>query len=312
MTDNIDDMKKMIADYQRKVDMDIARKRIGKTKKDAVKEPYGEELEPDYDDDDDEPVRKPVKKPKKKDPDLERFSGDEVNLTQEEFNALMKHAEIGQQFIQGGVPARANPPRIVAPMQDDVDQPSQIVQVKPRSNTVQIAEEQVLPDEYFLPDEPPKKKGFLKNRFGGSGESYVEEDKVSGRPTILYFDTDNTCKLITGKLKNDGSLQIDDRIFDFTQGQPSILTIKGGKGRSSSYPFYVLRYDNMVPIDVNEYPESNPTPEQASRLVELKTLETLSRIEGGKLKKGPIIILMLASFFGGFVMKLLMGMLGIW
>jgi len=113
-------------------------------------------------------------------------------------------------------------------------------------------------------------------------------------------------------MSKDGSLQIDERIFDFSEGQPSILSVQRGKGRSSSHPFYILRYDNMHPINVNDYPDSNPTPEQASRLVELKTLETLSRIEGGKMRKGPIIIIMLASFFGGFVMKLMLGLLGIY
>ena len=69
---------------------------------------------------------------------------------------------------------------------------------------------------------------------------------------------------------------------------------------------------NIFERQYNDYPNSNPTPEQASRLIELKTLETLSTIEGGKMRKGPLIIVMLASFFGGFVLKMMLTLLGIW
>jgi hypothetical protein len=127
---------------------------------------------------------------------------------------------------------------------------------------------------------------------------------------VLYYDTDRTCSIIQPKISKDGSVRIHDRIFDFTVGQPSIIKF-GGK-KSKSHPFYVLKYDNMLPIDLVQYPPSNPTPEETTRLVDLRTLETLSQIAGAKMKKLPLIILMAASFFGGVVLKLILGMLGIW
>lgn len=299
MTD-IEEIKRKLAELEE-------RKKAEKSKKKVVVEPYGKELvvkkqpKPTL-----AGTREPVKveksEPEGEDPELERFSGDKVELTKEEFNAMMKHAEVGQHAIQEGmvqgVPRQVQPPQMVSPEPETLGE------------QIAMSKEQELPDGAFEEVSPAKKKRWFRR--GGEPSEYVGEDKLTSRPTILYYDTDNTCKLVTGKLSKDGSLQIDDRLFDFSEGQPSILSIQRGKGRSSSHPFYILKYDNMNPIDVDYHPDSNPTPEQASRLVELQTLETLSRIEGGKMKKGPLIILMLVAFFGGFVMKLMLGLLSIW
>lgn len=296
---DLDELKKRLAEYSER---DKERRDAKKEGRPFAKEPYGEELEP-------EPkiVPKPKPKPRPKPKvqeeveDLDRFSGDYVNLTQEEFNILMKHADVGQQAIQAGmVQEMPQQPRRVQ-RQEMPDAPAPMSEHQPTYD-------QELPDGSFERIEPPKRGRFF-NR--GGGHSYVLEDRVTTNPTILYYDTDNTCKLITGKLSRDGSLQVDDRLFDFSEGVPSILNIKRGKGRSSSHPFYILRYDNMKPIDINDYPDSNPTPEQASRLIELKTLQTLTQIEGGKMRKGPLIILMLASFFGGFAIHMVLSLAGI-
>jgi hypothetical protein len=288
------------------------KKKAEKAKKKPVTEPYGEELKPKP-----APVVKPQKieeepeeEPEIENKELERFSGDNVSLTQEEFNALMKHADLGQKVLQSGmvegVPKPVQPPKLVSQEPQTLGE-----QIQAEKDAIQMAEEQEFPEGAFEDIEPPKKKRRPWSRRKGP-TVYEEGDKLSTKPTILYYDTDNTCKMVTGKLNKDGSLQIDERLFDFSEGQPSILSIGRGKGRSSAHPFYILRYDNMRPVDINDYPDSNPTPEQASRLVELKTLETLSRIEGGKMRKGPLIIIMLASFFGGFVLKMMLGLLGIW
>jgi len=306
MTD-IEEIKRRLAE--------LDEKKKEKAKQKPTPEPYGDELKSKP-----KPAPAPVVKEPEPEPepeeagdDLERFSGDEVTLTKEEFNAMMKHAELGQRAIDSGMVegmARAvQPPKIVSQTQAPPapQKPASMEQV------IQMAEEEEFPEGAFEEVAPVKKKKRFWSRGGGSvNMDYGEQDRLSSRPTILYFDTDNTCKMVTGKLAKDGSLQIDERLFDFSEGQPSILTLGRGKGRSSAHPFYILRYDNMTPIDINDYPNSNPTPEQASRLVELKTLETLSTIEGGKMKKGPLIIVMLASFFGGFVLKMMLGLLGIW
>jgi len=153
----------------------------------------------------------------------------------------------------------------------------------------------------------PEKKGIF-SRFRKDDDA----DRIYSRPTILYYDTDNTCKLVTSSIRKDGSVVIDDRLFDFSGGQPDILTMKGKGGRFVSYPFYIVKHDNMKPIDIDEYPDSKPTPDEASRLVELQTLKTLAQIEGGKMKKGPLIILMAAAFFTGVVVKMVLGLAGVW
>lgn len=130
------------------------------------------------------------------------------------------------------------------------------------------------------------------------------------RPTVLYFDTDRTCRLVQPKINPDGSVQIDGRLFDFAEGQPSIISL-GKTGKEKTNPFYIVKYDNMKPLDLTIMPESVPTPEQATRLVELRTLETLSKIEGGALKKGPLVILVAISIVVGFMAGYVLNVFGV-
>lgn len=149
--------------------------------------------------------------------------------------------------------------------------------------------------------EPQPNLGIASMDYGG----------LINRPTVLYFDTDRTCQLIQPKVNENGSVIIGDRTFDFSKGQPSILNM-GKWGRKQSHPFYIIKYSSMNPIDIaEEYPESNPTPEQASRLIELGTLETLSKIPGGKMRKGILILLMVVSMIMGAVMVYMLSMFGV-
>ena len=134
---------------------------------------------------------------------------------------------------------------------------------------------------------------------------------IMANPMVLYFDTDRTCSVINTKIKENGSVDIGERTFDFTEAQPSILKL-GGKGKKKTHPFYIIKYSNTTPVDIAEFPESDPTPEETNRLVNLKTLETLSRITGGKIGKMPLIILLLVGFLIGFISKLMLTLTGVW
>ena len=143
------------------------------------------------------------------------------------------------------------------------------------------------------------------------GAKSIDYGGLLNRPTVLYFDTDRTCHLIQPKVNGDGSVRVGERTFDFSKGQPSILNM-GKFARKQSHPFYIIKYSNMNPIDVaKEYPTSNPTPEQASRLVELGTLETLAKIPGAKMKRGVLILLMIMSIAMGAIAVYAMTMFGI-
>lgn len=133
---------------------------------------------------------------------------------------------------------------------------------------------------------------------------------IMANPMILYFDTDRTCSVINGKINEDGSLKIGERIFDFVEGNPAILKL-GGKGKKKTHPFYIVKYNNMKPIDMTEYPNSIPSPEETTRLVDLKTLETLSRIAGGKIGKVPLIMLLLVGLLIGGVTVFMLFMTGV-
>jgi len=111
-------------------------------------------------------------------------------------------------------------------------------------------------------------------------------------------------------VNENGSVEIGERTFDFTEGQPSILNM-GKWGRKQSHPFYILKYDTMTPIDITKYESTNPTPEQATRLIELGTLETLSKIPGGKIKKGILILIMGVSAMIGGVSVFMMSLFGV-
>jgi len=140
----------------------------------------------------------------------------------------------------------------------------------------------------------------------GSGYS-----DIMANPMVLYFDTDRTCSVINAKIKKNGSVDIGERTFDFAEAQPSILRL-GGKGKKKTHPFYIIKYSNTNPVDIAEFPESIPTPEETNRLVNLKTLETLSRITGGKIGKMPLILMLLIGFAIGFVAKIMLQMTGVW
>ncbi len=155
--------------------------------------------------------------------------------------------------------------------------------------------EEVTDEEIRELEETPKDHFKIFNR------TVEYPERISGTPTILYYDTDYTCKLIRGKIKGDGSFRIDERTFDFTKGKPAILTVKRKGGRNSTHPFYLLKYDNMNPINIAKTNSSVPTPEEATRLINLRTLETLSRIEGGKMRKAPLLILMIIGVVIGFL-----------
>lgn len=142
------------------------------------------------------------------------------------------------------------------------------------------------------------------------GIASVDYGGLLNRPTILYFDTDRTCQLVQPKVNENGSVEIGERTFDFTEGQPSILNM-GKWGRKQSHPFYILKYDTMTPIDITKYGSTNPTPEQATRLIELGTLETLSKIPGGKMKKGILILIMGVSAMIGAVSVYMMSLFGV-
>lgn len=133
----------------------------------------------------------------------------------------------------------------------------------------------------------------------------------SGNPRFVYWDTDNTCRLMKGKIRKDGALKIDQRTFDMTESRPSILTIKNKRLGKTSHPFFLLRYNSMKPIDPTIYPQTTPTPEEATRLINLETLKTLSKIEGGKMKKLPLILLMIIMFSIGMVLMWVLKMGGI-
>ena len=143
------------------------------------------------------------------------------------------------------------------------------------------------------------------------GIASMDYGNVLNRPTVLYFDTDRTCKLIQPKINQDGSVEIGDRTFDFSEGQPSILNM-GSWGRKKNHPFYIIKYSSMKPIDIaNDYPDTVPTPEQASRLVELGTLNTLAKIPSGKVKRSVLILIMGVSAAIGAVSVYMMSMFGI-
>lgn len=155
--------------------------------------------------------------------------------------------------------------------------------------------------------EPEQEKSGRFSRLRSS----MDYGNVLDRPVVLYFDTDRTCRMIRPKVNDNGSVEIGERTFDFSKGQPSILNM-GVFGKKESHPFYIVKYSSMKPIDIAlEYPDSNPTPEQASRLVELGTLETLSKIPAGKIKKGILILLMIVSMVMGFVVAYVLTMFGV-
>lgn len=129
-----------------------------------------------------------------------------------------------------------------------------------------------------------------------------------GKIGALYFDTDRTCQFVDVKIGKDGSYRIGNKTYDMVKGKPYILKISKKKSR----PIYLLKHDNMIPVDLKKYPSSEPQPEDASRLQNLKTLETLSTIAGAKLKKGAMIILIAASAFAGFVIKLMLQLFNVW
>lgn len=132
-------------------------------------------------------------------------------------------------------------------------------------------------------------------------------ESLSKKVKVLYYNTDRTCSMLNVKIEGDGSVKIGEKLFDFVEGEPSIIYLDKKK-----YPFYILKHDNMKPLSINRYPSSRPTPEEASRLVNLKTLETLSQITGAKLQKGPLIVLMIVSFVIGFVTKIILHLAGVW
>lgn len=132
---------------------------------------------------------------------------------------------------------------------------------------------------------------------------------IMANPMVLYFDTDRTCSVINAKIKENGSVSVGERTFDFTEAQPSVLKI-GGK-RKKTHPFYIIKYSNTNPVDIAEFPESVPTPEETNRLVNLKTLETLSRITGGKIGKMPLILMLLIGFAIGGVAVFMLFMTGV-
>jgi len=138
-------------------------------------------------------------------------------------------------------------------------------------------------------------------------DSVIESESLSKKVKVLYYNTDRTCSMLNVKIEGDGSVKIGEKLFDFVEGEPSILYLDKKK-----YPFYILKHDNMKPLSINRYPSSRPTPEEASRLVNLKTLETLSQITGAKLQKGPLIVLMIVSFVIGFVTKIILHLAGVW
>ncbi len=242
------------------------------------------------------PVIKPKPKPKPKEPGI-LIEENGVKLPKKDFETLIAMAK--RADVEGMEPIPKAPPRIIEETPQPVQpqaQPEtigeQIEQEKEQENTQAQAVQEFDPQQIKIEDV----------------DDYAD---ILKRPMVLYFDTDRTCSIIQPKIERDGSVRIHDRMFDFTEGQPSVIKF-GGRKSSKSHPFYIIKYDNMLPLDLVEWPPSNPTPEETTRLVDLKTLETLSQIAGAKLKKAPLIILMLASFFGGIVVKLVLGMLGIW
>lgn len=132
--------------------------------------------------------------------------------------------------------------------------------------------------------------------------------EIWSKTGALYFDTDRTCQLVDVKINKDASFQIGDKIFDMAKGKPYILKID----KKTARPIYILRHNNIVPIDISDLEGSTPSPEEASRLTNLKTLETLSTIAGAKLRKSVLVILVAASMMAGIVIKWMLGIFGIW
>jgi hypothetical protein len=225
----------------------------------------------------------------KKRAEITKKDEETLQISKEDFEELVKMAKQGEMQMTS---AQQKKPIPGAP------HPAGTIPVAPASQPVLLQPGQAFsPDIEELPSESPELKG--------------DYGDIVGNPVVLYYDTDRTCTLLNVKIGKDGSAKIGERMFDFTPGAPSIMTI-GGKGRRKSHPFYMLKYDNMHPLDVTEYGMSNPTPEQASRLTDLKTLETLSQITGAKVKKGAIIIFMILGIAIGFITKLMLTVLKIW
>lgn len=208
-------------------------------------------------------------------PPAKQPESDEVVIAKEDFDTLLAMAK--KQDVQETLGQQIEAEKVVQPQMVQQEQ-QDIQQVQAQPNL-----------------------GIKSMDYGG----------VISRPTVLYFDTDRTCELIQPKVNENGSVVIGERTFDFTKGQPSILNM-GGWGRKKSHPFYIIKYSSMNPIDIaEEYPETNPTPEQASRLIELGTLETLSKIPGGKIKRLWLILLMSMSMAMGAVAVYAMSIFGV-
>lgn len=216
--------------------------------------------------------KKPIPQPPAKLPE-----SDEVVIAKEDFDTLLAMAK--KQDVQ-----------------ETLGQQIEAEKMQPAQESQMVQQEQDIQQVQAQPN-----LGIKSMDYGG----------IISRPTVLYFDTDRTCELIQPKVNENGSVVIGERTFDFTKGQPSILNM-GGWGRKKSHPFYIIKYSSMNPIDIaEEYPETNPTPEQASRLIELGTLETLSKIPGGKIKRLWLILLMSMSMAMGAVAVYAMTIFGV-
>jgi len=225
-----------------------------------------------------EEIKRIAKQGIPKQEEVEEEIDDDVVLSKEDFTTLIelaKKQDIKEMQQKAGSPI-------------EIAKPVQVSQYQPKEEFVVNTES--------IPNVSMSSMGF---------------GNLLNRPTVLYFDTDRTCQLIQPKVDNSGKVMINDRTFDFTRGQPSILNM-GSFGKKESHPFYVVKYDSMTPVDVaGEYPATNPTPEQASRLINLGTLETLSKIPGGKVKKWILILIMIVSIAIGFITCWMLSMFGV-
>lgn len=262
-----------------------------------VREPYGKELEGarEIEEEQEAEEQKPVNEPKPKQKRKPRKPKDSIELSQEQFKALMEMAKKAD---------------MQAPENPIPEAPKPVIEKRERLQTLgDVIEEEKQQAKTMQPTmQPDEQEQVDVRQVAVQQEDFAD---ILKNPMVLYFDTEKTCSIIQPKLNKDGSIKVHDRVFDFVEGQPSVIKFKGNRG-STSHPFYIIKYDNMKPLDMSTYPSSNPTPEETTRLVDLQTLQTLSQISGARLKKLPIIILMSASFMGGIVVKLVLSLSGVW
>lgn len=131
--------------------------------------------------------------------------------------------------------------------------------------------------------------------------------RAAGRIRVLFFNSEETCRVMTRKLVSRDQVKIGNKTFSIKGVKPKII-----KTRFGWQPFFILKHDLAAPIQIGadfKAKKSEIMPEDLTHVGELAVLEKITSVK--RLDLMTILMLAGVGFLMGALIVFALGAAGV-